>query len=93
MTRYYDWQVVRELPLGELGGLLSYAGEKEIEKEIYPLWLVHFLISQLSGGKPTPYEELLSSVKFTVDATQKRSADEIIKDFAPIIEAYRQKGG
>lgn len=94
-------QVVGELPLEALGDLLLYAEQKETEKTIYPLWLTHYLFAQLSGVPHVEFNDMLAQVKGNIEAAKpfpnsKRSAEEIIKDFAPIVEQYRKahsKGG
>ncbi|MDR2531458.1 MAG: hypothetical protein LBC82_01265 [Oscillospiraceae bacterium] len=86
-------QVIGELPLSALGGLLSYAYEKELEKTTYPLWLAHYLFSQLSGTEHVGYAEMLGKIKSVTDTAatpSNRTAEDILKDFAPIIEHHRK---
>lgn len=59
---------------------------------MYPLWLVHYLFSQLSGKEHVPFPELLNGI--TSDSNiNKRTSDEILGDMLPVVEMYRMNEG
>ena len=95
MSTHYEWQLIRELPLSELDGLLRYAGKKELQAQILPLWLVHFLVSRLTETEPMSYEELLGSVEGKdVDKNEAKTDEEIINTFDRFVQADKEaKGG
>lgn len=90
--------------MAALGELLSFAhGEEERlerqerEKQLFPLWLANYAVSKLQGG-----EEVMDFEAF-VEQTLKpgapppkkktKTAEEILAEFAPMIEADKQRGG
>lgn len=87
-------QLVGELPLTALGGLLSYAEEQEIETSTRPLWLIHFALSKLRGEENMPYDEFLDIVlgrKEPEPEREKQKPEDIVARFAPIIEADKKR--
>ena len=87
-------QLVGELPLEALGGLLSYAEEQEAETSTRPLWIIHYALSKLSGKENMPYDEFLRLVLEPEEAEynkKKSTPEEIMAKFAPIIEADRKR--
>lgn len=90
------------MPLSALGELLSYAREKEAEqakleqeKQLFPLWLSGMILGKLGGKEIMSFEEFLKNVfddKNDRKATKsKKTTEEIISDFMPIIAADRKK--
>ena len=91
--------------MAALGELLSYANKEEerlqkaeIEKRLFPLWLVNYAAAKIKGsGEVIGYDEFLKIV-FSDSAIpntpkKKKTAEEIMAQFAPIIAADKQKGG
>ena len=93
------------MPLSHLGELLEYAlqeeqrqAKREQEKQLFPLWLVAYGVSRLKNTPIMSFEEFLNSSRQSAanDAVKKpiskRTAEEILSDFAPLIEADRKRG-
>lgn len=93
------------MPLSHLGELLGFAYKeekrlikREQEKELFPLWLVNYGISLINNTEIMSFEEFLNTThnsgnaNFTNKPKPKRTADEILNEFAPIIEADRKRG-
>ena len=91
------------MPLSALGELLSYAEKQEMEKakleqekQLFPLWLSGMILGKLGGKETMSFEQFLKQV-FDDDKNErkatvkKKTADEIMSDFMPIIEADRKK--
>lgn len=91
LSQYYDWQLIRELPLAELGGLLSYCKEKEVQKIKLPIWFAQIAISKLTGEEPIGYEEMFNAD--TKPQDKKKSADEILAEFKDIVDEDIRKRG
>lgn len=80
MHKYYDWQLVRTLPLEALDGLLSYAEKEEkrrekdeLSKQLLPLWLVRFAPQIIKGEKPPiGFEEFVNMT--ATDASTLKAA-------------------
>jgi len=77
------------------------AQKAEIEKRLFPLWLVNYALAKVKGGElEMDYEQFLKTVFSTQPAPttqtkreKKRTADEIMAEFMPLVEADRKKGG
>ena len=92
------------MPLSHLGELLEFACEeeeraikREQEKQLFPLWLVAYGVSKLKNTPIMSFEEFLKSTRNdaennTKQPTKKRTAEEILSDFTPFIEADRERG-
>lgn len=93
------------MPLSHLGELLEYAlqeeqrqAKREQEKQLFPLWLVAYGVSRLKNTPIMSFEEFLNSSRQSAanDAVKKpiskRTAEEILSDFTPFIEADRKRG-
>lgn len=71
----------------------------EIEKRLFPLWLVNYAVSKIKPGlEVMDYAEFVASVLSDEPAPQpkaeqKRTAEDVMADFAPIVAADKQKGG
>jgi hypothetical protein len=76
----------------------------EAEKRLFPLWLAERCMHELAGGDRKnfiAYDEYVKKVLGGEDRTElrtraappppKRTADEIIKDYMPMIEADRRR--
>lgn len=89
------------MPLSFLGELLDYAvaeekrkQEAEDKKELTKLWFVHYIVAKLGKQQPMEYkdfiEKSLSSTENASDTapkpSTKKSAEDILAEFAPIIE-------
>lgn len=85
---------------------MSYARKKEAEqakleqeKQLFPLWLSGMILGKLGGKEIMSFEDFLKSVfDDNIDnkndrkaTTKKKTTEEIISDFMPIIEADRKK--
>lgn len=68
------------MDLSELGGLLQFCIKKDVEKQMYPLWLVHFLLSGINKTEPMAFEQMLEGVK------PHRTGEEILAEFLPLAE-------
>lgn len=105
MHKYYEWQLIESLPLTSLGELLSFAHNEEkrlekheIEKQLFPLWLANYLIAKLQGAEQVmDFEEFMkqttSPAATPKPKIQKRTAEDIMADFMPLVEADKQRGG
>ncbi len=84
------------MPLSALGELLSSAVKKEVETQTFPLWLANYTVSKIKGVEPMEYQQFIENVNnaaFSGFSKEKktRTAEEILEDFTPIIQA--DKGG
>lgn len=82
-------QLVGDLPLTALGGLLSYAEEQEIK----PLWIANFAISKLAKKENISYDDFIRGV-FGEEMPQKEkntSPSDIEAEFLGIAEIERKK--
>ena len=93
---YYDWQLVERFPLRMLGELLSAARKREesIEKEkadkmIAALWFARVAIDTITGSEPVDFDEFQSEITKKDEPTKKRSAEEIMAEMMPLINAER----
>ncbi len=93
------------MPLSHLGELLDYALQeeeraikREQEKQLFPLWLVAYGVSRLKNTPMMSFEEFLNTARngAAEDAggkpISKRTAEEILSDLTPFIEADRKRG-
>lgn len=93
------------MPLSHLGELLEFAykeeerkTKREQEKQLFPLWLVAYGVSRLKNTPMMSFEEFLNTARADAaknrrkEPLSKRTADEILSDFAPFIEADRKRG-
>lgn len=71
----------------------------ELEKRLFPLWLVNYAVSQIKPGlEVMDYPEFLALVLSDEPAPQpkakqKKTAEEITAHFMPFVEADKRKGG
>lgn len=73
-----------------LSELMQEAGEKEVESQVKPLWLAHFMISKISGTETKDWDSFISEVKKEETTTKKqRTAEEIMNEFEAIVKAER----
>lgn len=73
-----------------LSDLILEAGEKEIESQVKPLWLAHFIISKMTGTETKDWDSFIKEVKKEETTVKKqRTAEEIMKDFEAIVKAER----
>lgn len=75
----------------------------EAEKRLFPLWIVDRFMHELAGGDRKDfiaYDEFVKKVLGGEERTElragaapppKRTADDIIKDYMPMIEADRRR--
>ena len=88
-------QLIGDLPLSALGGLLSYAEEQELK----PLWIANFAICRLTKKECISYEDFISSVfgdQESPPKKEKASAEEIDAELSRIADIDRErirKGG
>lgn len=102
LHRYYDWQLIEELPLTALGELLSYARKEEArkekleaEKQLAPLWFVNYAIARLRGQECMDFKTFIEQAfdKGPEPApSAKKSGEDILAEFAPFIEVDRLRG-
>ena len=91
-----------------LGELLSFAYKEEerqqkekLEKQLFPLWLANYAIAKIKNeGEIMGFEELVKKVldentphTSAPKKEKKRTAEDIMAHFAPIVEADKKKGG
>lgn len=88
------------MPLSFLGELLDFAvaeekrkQEAEDRKELTKLWFVHYIVAKLGKQEPMEYkdfmEQSLNSAESASTSKQKpskKSAEEIMAEFMPIVE-------
>ncbi len=80
------------MPLSALDDLLSYAEQKEAERQLFPLWLAHFAIQTYKGEAAISFEELFKSVEQgSAGPQERRSPGDILADFAPIVSADKKR--
>lgn len=75
-----------------LSDLMLEAGEKEVESQVKPLWLAHFIISKISGTETKDWDSFISEVKKeeTTTVKKQRTAEEIMNEFEAIVKAERR---
>ena len=78
------------------------AQKAELEKRLFPLWLVNYAVAKVKGGElEMDYEQFLKLVfsdetpaeSRPTKQQKKRTADEIMAELMPLVEADRKKGG
>lgn len=95
--------MISELPLSYLDTLLSAAKRKEeehqkseIEKRLFPMWLMKTLGGRMQGEETLSYTDFLKNVfaennnPSTPQTRHKKTGDEILSEFMPIIDADRR---
>lgn len=93
LNKYYAWECIKELPLSLLGELITTASDREQETRLLPLWLAYYAAKTLKNEPAMPFEEFLNSSSSETDgnawapAAKQPTAEEIIKEFAPIVAA------
>jgi hypothetical protein len=55
-------EIVGEMPFSEWRNLFEAAKKKEMEREAYPLWLVHYAMGLMSGKKIIPFDEMMQGM-------------------------------
>ena len=72
-----------------LSELMQEAGEKEVESQVKPLWLAHFMISKISGTETKDWDSFINEVKKeeTTTVKKQRTAEEIMNEFEAIVKA------
>jgi hypothetical protein len=83
------FEVFEEIPLFIVVDMIKHAIKKETEQQIYPMWLVHVLISKLQGQEVIPIEEMLG--KLQSEKTTTKTAEEIKDELLPFVEIDRKK--
>lgn len=106
MHKYYDWQLIEDLPLAALGELLSFAygeekrkAKEKLEDKLFPLWLANYAVTKMRDeqAEVMGFEEFLQSTFEAGDNPPKepqkqRTAEDIIAEFMPLVEADKRKG-
>lgn len=83
-------QLIGDLPLSALGGLLSYAEEQEL----MPLWIANFAISKLTQKENVSFEDFISRVfehEKSAPKAPKSSPEDIEAEFMEIANRERKK--
>lgn len=83
-------QLIGDLPLSALGGLLSYAEEQEL----MPLWIANFAISKLTQKENISFEDFISRVferGKSAPQAPKSSPEDIEAEFMEIANRERKK--
>lgn len=83
-------QLIGDLPLSELGGLLSYAEEQEL----MPLWIANFAVSKLAQKENVSFEDFIAKVferEKTSTQAAKSSPEDIEAEFMEIANRERKK--
>lgn len=70
--------------------MITHAIKKETEQQIYPMWLVHVLISKLQGSEITPIEEMMGNLN---EKKTTQTAEEITNDLMRFVDADKKKRG
>ena len=71
----------------------------ELEKRLFPLWLAEYALSKMQGNEPTmDFEQFMSAVfeepgKTPVKAQEKKTAEDIMSELMPLVEADKKRGG
>lgn len=99
LHKYYDWQLVKKLPLILFDELLSAARAREdkdekekIDKLLLTMWLARFAVDCITGAEePITYSDFMDQVNQDDTKTKisSRTADEIMSEIIPIIDAER----
>lgn len=71
--------------------MIIHAKKKETEQQIYPFWLVHVVKSAIDKTEIVPIEDMLKGIYD--DKTDTRTADDILNELMPLIEADKKKAG
>lgn len=91
ICKYYEWDFIKELPLSLLGELISAAVKQDRERQLLPLWLTDYAVKTIQHEAVMSFSDFISSVLPAADTTtatkKEQTAEEIIKEFAPLIAA------
>ena len=79
--KYYDWQLIRELPLRDLGELLFFAQNEERERQLLPLRILEGIARELTGETEDSAPQITRS--------KNKKGEDILAEFLPIVEAVR----
>lgn len=81
-------QLVGDLPLSVLGGLLSYAEEQELK----PLMIANQLLRGINGGASNDALFDFEPPSFSKSRRVNRTPEDIEADFLSIVNADKQSG-
>lgn len=88
-----------------LGELLSFAHDEEnkaekseLEKRLFPLWLVNYALSKIKPDfEVMEYDEFIKTVFSDAPAptpkSKEKAAEDIMAELMPLVEADKKKGG
>ena len=79
--KYYDWQLIRELPLRDFGELLFFAPNEERERQLCTLRILEGIAQELTGETGDALTQTTKS--------KNKKGDDILAEFLPIVEAVR----
>ena len=71
----------------------------ELEKRLFPLWLINYALSKVKPGiEAMEYDEFIKAVLSDESTIQlktdtKRTAEDIMEELMPLVEADKRKGG
>lgn len=75
------------MPLSFISELILNAKKKEMEKMMYPMWLVHVIQSTINKTEIQSIQEFMN---FEKNIKNNKTAEEIEKDMQKIVEKYRE---
>jgi len=78
------------LPLSALNGLIKAAAKREKEHTLFPLWLAGYAVARIKNEKFIDFEDFIGD-KAPKAKSADMTAEEIEKEFAPIIAADEAK--
>ena len=92
LNKYYDWNLIKELPVFFLKELLEEAAVKELEKNALPLWAITKIANEINRVETMEFGDYLSQLKGTFITSNKKERDpkEIENDFLKIVEQHKK---
>lgn len=84
-------EVANELPLPIIVDMIYHGLKRETEQQLYPLWLVHVVVSKLTGQKEIlSFEDMMGNVKTNI-TTSNKTKEEIIEKFKKLVDKDKSK--
>lgn len=94
LNKYYDWNLIKELPVFFLKELLEEAANRELEKNALPLWAINKIANEINRVETIDFNDYLNQLKGMIipSIKKERTPEEIENDFLKIVQQDK-KGG
>lgn len=71
--------------------MIYHSLKKEMEQQLYPLWLVHVVVSKITGQKEImTFEDMMGDIKVKT-TTNNKTKEEIIDKFKRLVDNDKKK--